>query len=130
FNDLDIICWKGNPYITETMMKPDGSGELQFRIGPKSFYQTNSGQAYHLYRLAAEMARIQSHELVYDLYTGTGTIANFVAGQAKKVIGLEYVADAIADAKTNSAINGVQNTEFYAGDIRNLLDEAFLAQHG
>ena len=130
FHDLDIICWKGNPYITETMMKPDGSDQLQFRVGPKSFYQTNSEQAYHLYRFAAEMAAIQGHELVYDLYTGTGTIANFVAGQAKKVIGLEYVEAAIADAKTNSKINAVDNTEFFAGDIKNLLNEDFLAQHG
>jgi 23S rRNA (uracil1939-C5)-methyltransferase len=130
FNDLEIICWKGNPYITEKMAKPDGAGELQFRVGPKSFYQTNSEQAYHLYRLTAEMAAIQKEELVYDLYTGTGTIANFVASQAKKVIGLEYVQDAIADAKTNSEINNVDNTEFYAGDIKNLLNEDFLQQHG
>ena len=130
FNDLDIICWKGNPYITERMLKPDGSDDLQFRIGPKSFYQTNSEQAYHLYRFTAAMAGIKSDELVYDLYTGTGTIANFVAGQAKKVIGLEYVADAIADAKTNSAINNISNTDFYAGDIKSLLNEDFLQQHG
>lgn len=130
FNDLDIVCWKGNPYITETMQKPDGSGVLQFRVGPKSFYQTNSAQAYHLYRIAAGMANIQKDELVYDLYTGTGTIANFVAGQAKKVIGLEYVADAIADAKTNSQINNIANTDFFAGDIKNLLNEEFLQQHG
>lgn len=130
FNDLDIICWKGNPYITETMHKPDGSGELQFRVGPKSFYQTNSEQAYHLYKFAADMAAITKDELVYDLYTGTGTIANFVAGQAKKVIGLEYVAAAIADAKTNSLINGISNTDFYAGDIKNLLNEEFLREHG
>lgn len=130
FADLDIICWKGNPYITETMQKPDGSGTLQFRVGPKSFYQTNSEQAYHLYRLAAEMAAITKDEFVYDLYTGTGTIANFVAGQAKKVIGLEYVDDAIADAKTNSRINNISNTEFYAGDIKNLLNADFLEQHG
>ena len=130
FHDLDIICWKGNPYITEKMAKPDGSGELQFRVGPKSFYQTNSEQAYHLYRIAADLAAIQKDELVYDLYTGTGTIANFVAGQAKKVVGLEYVADAIADAKTNSQINGITNTDFYSGDIKDLLNEAFLEQHG
>lgn len=130
FADLDIICWKGNPYITETMQRPDGSGMLQFRVGPKSFYQTNSEQAYHLYRLAADMAAIQKDELVYDLYTGTGTIANFVAGQAKKVIGLEYVADAIADAKRNSSINHISNTDFYAGDIKNLLNADFLEQHG
>lgn len=130
FHDLDIVCWKGNPYITEKMPRPDGSGYLQFRVGPKSFYQTNSGQAYHLYRLAASMASITKDELVYDLYTGTGTIANFVAGQARKVIGLEYVADAITDAKVNSEINGVDNTEFFAGDIRHLLDEEFLEEHG
>ena len=130
FNDLNIICWKGNPYITERMPKPDGSGELQFRIGPKSFYQTNSEQAYHLYHFASSMAGIQPDELVYDLYTGTGTIANFVAGHAKKVIGLEYVADAIADAKTNSVINNISNTDFYAGDIKDLLNESFLQEHG
>jgi len=130
FNDLDIICWKGNSYITEKMATPDGSGELQFRVGPKSFYQTNSEQAYHLYRFAANLAGITKDELVYDLYTGTGTIANFVAGQAKKVIGLEYVADAIADAKMNSSINRIGNTEFYAGDIKNLLTEDFLQEHG
>lgn len=130
FHDLDIICWKGNPYITEKMPRPDGSGELQFRVGPKSFYQTNSEQAYHLYRLASQLANIKPDELVYDLYTGTGTIANFVAGQAKKVIGLEYVADAIADAKTNSMINNITNTDFYSGDIKDLLNEDFLRQHG
>lgn len=130
FHDLDIICWKGNPYITEKMLKPDGSGELQFRVGPKSFYQTNSEQAYHLYRFAAQMANIRKDELVYDLYTGTGTIANFVAGQAKKVIGLEYVTDAIADAKRNSEINNITNTDFYSGDIKDLLNEDFLQRHG
>lgn len=130
FNDLDIVCWKGNPYITEKMPRADGSAELQFRIGPKSFYQTNSVQAFHLYRIAAEMAHISKEELVYDLYTGTGTIANFVARQAKKVIGLEYVADAIGDAKTNSLINGIDNTEFFSGDIKDLLNDDFLAQHG
>ncbi len=130
FNDLDIICWKGNPYITEVMPAPDDSRQLQFRIGPKSFYQTNSEQAYHLYKIAADMAKITPDELVYDLYTGTGTIANFVAGQAKKVIGLEYVADAIADAKNNSKINNISNTDFYSGDIKNLLNDDFLRQHG
>lgn len=130
FADLDIITWKGNPYITETMPAPDGSKQLQFRIGPKSFYQTNPDQAYHLYRFAAAMADIQRDELVYDLYTGTGTIANFVAGQAKKVIGLEYVADAITDAKNNSKINNISNTDFYSGDIKNLLNEDFLREHG
>lgn len=130
FHDLDIVCWKGNPYITEIMPRPDGSGHLQYRVGPKSFYQTNSQQAYHLYRMTAEMAAIQKDELVYDLYTGTGTIANFVAGQARKVIGLEYVADAIEDAKRNSILNNVDNTDFYAGDIKNLLNDEFLEAHG
>ena len=130
FADLDIITWKGNPYITEQMPKPDGTGMLQFRVGPKSFYQTNPAQAYELYKVAHAMADIKSHELVYDLYTGTGTIANFVAGSAKKVVGLEYVAAAIDDAKINSKINNITNTDFYSGDMKALLDDAFLSQHG
>ena len=130
FHDLNIICWKGNPYITEKMEKPDGSGILQFRVGPKSFYQTNSDQAYELYKVAWAMADLKGEELVYDLYTGTGTIANFIAGQAHKVVGLEYVSAAIDDAKANSKINGISNTEFFAGDIKDLLDESFLSAHG
>ncbi|MBL7858114.1 MAG: 23S rRNA (uracil(1939)-C(5))-methyltransferase RlmD [Cyclobacteriaceae bacterium] len=130
FSDLNIICWKGNPYITESMPMPDGSGTLQFRVGPKSFYQTNSDQAFELYMVAWQMAEIKGHELVYDLYTGTGTIANFVAAQAKKVIGLEYVAAAIEDAKVNSAINNVANTDFYAGDMKDLLNDHFISLHG
>jgi 23S rRNA (uracil1939-C5)-methyltransferase len=130
FADLDITCWKGLPYITERMPKPDGSGWLEFRVGPKSFYQTNSEQAFELYRVALEMAELKGTELVYDLYTGTGTIANFAADHARKVIGLEYVAAAIEDAKINSAINGITNTDFYAGDIKDLLDEEFLNVHG
>ncbi|HEY8936671.1 MAG TPA: 23S rRNA (uracil(1939)-C(5))-methyltransferase RlmD [Cyclobacteriaceae bacterium] len=130
FSDLNVTCWKGNPYITESMPTPDGKSSLQFRIGPKSFYQTNSEQAYELYKVAWQLADLQGNELVYDLYTGTGTIANFVARNAKKVIGLEYVAPAIEDAKINAQINGVTNTEFYAGDIKDLLNEAFLSKHG
>jgi 23S rRNA (uracil1939-C5)-methyltransferase len=130
FADLNIICWKGNPYITELMPKPDGSGVLKFQIGPKSFYQTNSDQAYHLYKVAWDMAGLKGDELVYDLYTGTGTIANFVAGQARQVVGLEYVAAAIHDAEVNSRINGINNTKFYAGDIKDLLNESFLGVHG
>lgn len=130
FADLEVICWKGNPYITEQMPKPDGSGLLQFRVGPKSFYQTNSQQAYQLYKVAWQLADLKGDELVYDLYTGTGTIANFVAGQAKKVIGLEYVAAAIDDARVNSTINGITNTDFYAGDMKDLLNESFLSHHG
>ena len=140
FADLDVVCWKGNPYITEQMQKPDGSGlpagasakagTLQFRVGPKSFYQTNSDQAFELYKVAWQMADLKGDELVYDLYTGTGTIANFVAGQAKKVVGLEYVAAAIDDAKVNSKINNIHNTDFYAGDMKDLLTDTFLSQHG
>lgn len=140
FADLDVICWKGKPYITEQMEKPDGSGlptgasakagTLQFRVGPKSFYQTNSDQAHELYKVAWQMADLKGNEHVYDLYTGTGTIANFIAGHAKKVIGLEYVAAAIDDAKVNSKINDITNTEFYAGDMKDLLTDNFLSQHG
>lgn len=130
FADLEVICWKGNPYITEQMLKPDGSGILKYRIGPKSFYQTNSQQAHELYKIAWQMADLKGIELVYDLYTGTGTIANFVAGNAKKVIGLEYVASAIEDAKVNAQLNNISNTDFFAGDMKDLLNENFLAQHG
>lgn len=130
FHDLNIVCWKGKPYITEAMPKPDGQGMLAFRVGPKSFYQTNSDQAYELYKIAWNMADLRGDELVYDLYTGTGTIANFVACHAKKVIGLEYVAAAIEDAKVNATINNITNTEFFAGDIKDLLDEEFLSTHG
>jgi len=130
FADLDVVCWKGNSYITEQMQKPNGSGTLQFRVGPKSFYQTNSDQAFELYKVAWQMADLKGDELVYDLYTGTGTIANFVAGQAKNVVGLEYVAAAIDDAKVNSKINNIHNTDFYAGDMKDLLNDNFLSQHG
>lgn len=130
FSDLDILCWKGNAYITERMPRPDGNGTLQFRVGPKSFFQTNSDQAFELYKVAWKMAELKGDELVFDLYTGTGTIANFVAGQSKKVIGLEYVAAAIDDAKVNSQINDITNTDFYAGDIKDLLDDRFLSIHG
>lgn len=106
------------------MQKPD-SGILQFRVGPKSFYQTNSEQAFELYKVAWQMADLKGDELVYDLYTGTGTIANFVAGQSKKVIGLEYVAAAIDDAKVNSKINNITNTDFHAGDMKDLLNDSF-----
>ncbi len=130
FADLDVTCWKGNPYITEQMPTPDGKKTLQFRVGPKSFYQTNSDQAYELYKVAWQMADLKGDELVYDLYTGTGTIANFVASHAKKVVGLEYISAAIEDAKVNSKINGISNTDFYAGDMKDLLNDSFLSQHG
>lgn len=130
FGDLEVKNWKGTPYIIEQMPKADGSGTLQFQVGPKSFYQTNAEQAYELYKIAFNMADLKGDELVYDLYTGTGTIANFVASKAKKVIGLEYVAPAIEDAKVNSKLNNITNTDFFAGDIKDLLDDKFLHTHG
>ncbi|GHN00509.1 23S rRNA (uracil-5-)-methyltransferase RumA [Cytophagales bacterium WSM2-2] len=130
FSDLDINCWKGNPFIVETMPSPQGNKLLQFRVGPKSFYQTNSQQAHRLYQIAFEMATLSGNELVYDLYTGTGTIANFVAGSAKKVVGLEYVEAAVEDAKINSSLNGISSTEFFSGDMKDLLSDDFLATHG
>jgi 23S rRNA (uracil1939-C5)-methyltransferase len=122
--DQEVITFAGRDYIEEEM---EG---LRFRIGPKSFYQTNSRQAYRLYSVAREFAALTGDELVYDLYTGTGTIANFVARNARKVIGIEYVADAIEDAKINSAANGIGNTEFFAGDMKDVLTDEFIAGHG
>lgn len=123
-NDLEVMVFKGNDHIFEEM---EG---LRFKIGAKSFYQTNSGQAYNLYKVARNFAGFTGKELVYDLYTGTGTIANFVSRQAKKVIGIEYVPEAIEDAKVNSAINGIDNTLFYAGDMKDILTQEFINQHG
>ncbi len=122
--DLDIQLHSGRAYIEEEM---EG---LRFRIGPKSFYQTNSHQAYNLYKVAREYAGLTGKELVYDLYTGTGTIANFVAPQARKVIGIEYVEDAIRDAKLNAEVNRLANTDFYAGDMKDVLTDEFVAAHG
>ena len=124
FGDLPVHVFKGNDHIYETME------ELRFKVGPKSFYQTNTEQAYHLYCVARDFANLTGNELVYDLYTGTGTIANFVARKAKKVIGIEYVPEAIEDAKVNSEINGIDNTLFYAGDMKDILSEEFIAKHG
>ncbi len=124
FNDLEVKTFSGKSYITEELEN------LKFRIGPKSFFQTNSQQALTLYEVARDFAGLSGDEVVYDLYTGTGTIANFVANGARKVIGLEYVEDAIKDANINSEINSITNTEFFAGDIKNLLDDAFLSVHG
>lgn len=123
-NDLEVMVFKGNDHIFEEM---EG---LRFKIGAKSFYQTNSGQAYNLYKVARNFAGLTGKELVYDLYTGTGTIANFVSRQAKKVIGIEYVPEAIEDAKVNSAINDIDNTLFYAGDMKDILTQEFINQHG
>ena len=122
--DQDIKIYKGTDYIFEEM---EG---LKFKIGPKSFYQTNSDQAYELYKVARNFAGLTGKETVYDLYTGTGTIANFVAGNAKKVIGIEYVPEAIENAKENSEINHLENTKFFAGDMKDVLNESFLKKHG
>jgi 23S rRNA (uracil1939-C5)-methyltransferase len=124
YHDLEIQFFAGKPYITATME------DLQFRISPKSFYQTNSEQAYRLYCVARDFAELQGNEVVYDLYTGTGTIANFIAHKAKKVVGIEYVPEAIEDAKINSDINKISNTEFFAGDIKDLLNENFVQKYG
>ena len=123
-NDLDVYVFKGNDHIFEEM---EG---LRFKVGPKSFYQTNSEQAYNLYKVAREFAGLTGNEMVYDLYTGTGTIANFVSRQAKKVIGIEYVPEAIEDAKVNSSLNKIENTLFYAGDMKDILTQDFINQHG
>lgn len=123
FNDLEVVTFAGRDYIEEQM---EG---LRFRIGPKSFYQTNSDQAYELYKVTRDFAGLKGDEVVYDLYTGTGTIANFVAKQAKQVIGIEYVEAAIQDAKLNSQVNGLKNTLFYAGDMKDMLNDDFIAAH-
>ncbi|WP_436418062.1 23S rRNA (uracil(1939)-C(5))-methyltransferase RlmD [Petrimonas sulfuriphila] len=122
--DQEVICWKGREYIVEEM---EG---LQFKIGPKSFYQTNSRQAYNLYKIAREFAGLSGSERVYDLYTGTGTIANFVARNAGKVIGIEFVEEAVEDARKNSRNNNIENTSFFAGDMRKILTEDFIREHG
>lgn len=122
--DQEIICYSGRDHIFEEM---EG---LRFKIGPKSFYQTNSGQAYQLYAKTRELAGLTGGETVYDLYTGTGTIANFIARQAAKVIGIEYVPEAIEDAKVNSRLNGITNTLFYAGDMKDVLNAGFIEKHG
>lgn len=129
--DQDVIVFKGNDHIFETME------DLRFKVGPKSFYQTNTEQAYHLYSVVREFAFMPVNgqtpneaPLIYDLYTGTGTIANFVAAKASKVIGIEYVPEAIEDAKVNSAINGISNTTFYAGDMKDILTDDFINEHG
>lgn len=122
--DRELILYKGKEAIYELM---EG---LQFKIGPKSFYQTNSDQAYTLYKITREFAQLTGNETVYDLYTGTGTIAIFVAKQAKKVIGIEYVPEAIEDAKHNAQLNKISNALFYAGDMKDMLQPDFIEQHG
>ena len=124
FGDLELTTFKGNDYIIETME------DLKFKVNAKSFYQTNTDQAYRLYCVARDFAHLEGNEIVYDLYTGTGTIANFVAHQAQKVIGIEYVPEAIENAKVNSQINGIENTDFFAGDMKDILTDDFIAGHG
>ncbi|MDO4214781.1 MAG: 23S rRNA (uracil(1939)-C(5))-methyltransferase RlmD [Bacteroidales bacterium] len=123
-NDLPVVTFKGKDHIFEEM---EG---LKFKVGPKSFYQTNTDQAYELYKVARNFAGLTGDELVYDLYTGTGTIANFVSRKARQVIGIEYVPEAIEDAKVNSEINGIKNTLFFAGDMKDMLTQDFINQYG
>ena len=123
-HDQEIIVYKGNDHILEEM---EG---LKFKIGPKSFYQTNSEQAYELYKVARDFAQLKGDEVVYDLYTGTGTIANFIARNVQKVVGIEYVPEAIEDAHVNSVLSGIENTSFFAGDMKKILTSDFIGQHG
>jgi len=123
-NDQNPILYKGDDHLVEEM---EG---LRFRIGPKSFYQTNTRQALELYRVAKDFAGLSGKEIVYDLYTGTGTIANYLAAYADKVVGIEYVAEAVQDAKINSEINGIRNSYFFAGDMKDVLSESFFKTHG
>lgn len=122
--DQEVLVFKGKDHMIEEM---EG---LKFKVGPKSFYQTNSEQAYNLYKITREFAGLTGNELVYDLYTGTGTIANFVSRHARQVVGIEYVPEAIEDAKVNSAINHIENTLFYAGDMKDILNTSFIEEHG
>ena len=124
YADQEVQLFSGKPYIVETME------DLTFRVGPKSFFQTNSQQAYVLYKTARDFAGLSGNEVVYDLYTGTGTIANFVAKKAKKVIGIEYIPEAIEDAKMNAQVNGITNVDFFAGDIKETLQREFTDLHG
>ena len=124
FGDLDVHVFRGEEFIYETMEN------LKFKIGPKSFFQTNSRQAYRLYSVVRKLADLKPDEVVYDLYTGTGTIAQFISAQARKVVGIEYVPEAIEDAKINAALNNIENTEFFAGDMKDVLNEDFIAEHG
>lgn len=124
FGDLEVVTFKGTDVIYEEM---EG---LRFKVGPKSFYQTNSRQAYNLYKVARDFAALTGNEVVYDLYTGTGTIANFVASKARKVVGIEYVEDAIVDARVNAELNGFDNLTFFAGDMKDILTRDFINEHG
>jgi 23S rRNA (uracil1939-C5)-methyltransferase len=122
--DQDIMTWWGRDHIFEQMEN------LRFKIGPKSFFQTNSYQALRLYQVARDFAGLQGHEVLYDLYTGTGTIANFMAARAASVVGIESVPESIEDARVNSQINGIGNTRFFAGDMKDLFTDSFIAENG
>jgi len=122
--DQDIITWHGRDHIFEQLE------ELKFKIGPKSFFQTNSYQALRLYQVAREFAGLSGNEVLYDLYTGTGTIANFMAGKASSVVGIESVPESIEDAKVNSGINGIGNTSFFAGDMKDIFSDSFIMENG
>ncbi len=124
FNDLEVKNYAGSPYISETM------DDFRFRIGPKSFFQTNTAQALKLYRTAREFAGLTGKEVVYDLYCGAGTISNFIARDAARVVGLEYIEDAVHDARANSEINNIENTKFFSGDIKDNLNTEFFSTHG
>jgi 23S rRNA (uracil1939-C5)-methyltransferase len=124
YTDLPATLYAGDDHIVGEM------GGLRFKIGPNSFYQTNTEQAIRLYQVAKDFAALTGDEVVYDLYTGTGTIACFIADKAQKVIGIEYVADAIADAKVNAQMNSLTNLDFFAGDMKNVLTDSFIAEHG
>jgi 23S rRNA (uracil1939-C5)-methyltransferase len=123
-NDLEIMTWYGRDHLFEEM---EG---LRFKISPKSFFQTNTHQVHKLYSVVKDFAGLTGNEVVYDLYTGTGTIAQFVAAQASKVIGMEYVPEAIEDAKVNAALNDIQNASFFTGDIKDMLTADFMETNG
>jgi 23S rRNA (uracil1939-C5)-methyltransferase len=121
---IEVIPFRGNDHLIEKME------DLRFRISPKSFFQTNTSQAYNLYRVTRDFAGLSGEETVYDLYTGTGTIALFLARHCKKIIGVEYVQDAVDDGKMNADLNGITNAAFVAGDLRDVLNESFYSSHG
>ena len=130
YGDLDVVTYLGDNHIEEHMQGYDGSPDLRFIINPKSFYQTNSAQAQRLYSFVAELAELQPTDTLYDLYTGTGTIALFLADKCRRVVGIEYVEEAIADARQNARLNGFGNTAFFAGDMAKVLTPEFIAANG
>jgi 23S rRNA (uracil1939-C5)-methyltransferase len=129
FSDLKAVTYSGKEYITEQLVKKNGD-ILNFRISPQSFFQTNTAQANSLYQKVSEYAALKGDEIVYDLYTGCGTIASFIASEAKSVVGIEYVEQAVTDAKANAELNKIKNVEFFAGDMQKMLTEEFLRHHG